>query len=94
MTKIELTTHINGSVAAVFDLSRSIDFHIKSTKNSKEKAIAGVTSGKISLGQSVTWRGKHFGLLGIVLDRLFIKRHLKNFLLDRNSKIKLHCETK
>ena len=33
-----------------------------STAKTKEKAIAGITSGLINLGETVTWRGKHFGI--------------------------------
>ena len=62
MPKIELTTHINAPVEKVFDLSRSIDLHMKSTKQTGEKAIAGKTSGLIELGETVTWRAKHFGI--------------------------------
>jgi ligand-binding SRPBCC domain-containing protein len=29
---------------------------------SREKAVAGVTSGRISLGEQVTWRAWHFGI--------------------------------
>lgn len=45
----------------VFDLSRDIDFHMESAIQTKEKAIAGRLSGLISHGETVTWRGKHFG---------------------------------
>lgn len=45
----------------VFDLARSIDFHKESTKHTKEEAIAGRISGLLELGESVTWRAKHFG---------------------------------
>ena len=62
MPKIELTTHINAPVEKVFDLSRSIDLHMESTKQTGEKAIAGKTSGLIGLGETVTWRAKHFGI--------------------------------
>jgi len=63
MPKIELTTTIKTSqIELVFDLIRSIDLHKISTKNSKEKAIAGKISGLISLGETVTWRAKHFGV--------------------------------
>ncbi|MBC8755721.1 SRPBCC family protein [Kordia sp. YSTF-M3] len=61
MTTIKLSTHIKAPILTVFDLSRDISEHEASTKNSREKAIAGVTSGKISLGETVTWRAKHFG---------------------------------
>ena len=36
--------------------------HQQSASPSKEKAIAGVTSGLINLNETVTWRGKHFGV--------------------------------
>ncbi|WPP50690.1 SRPBCC family protein [Catalinimonas niigatensis] len=45
-----------------FDLSRSIDLHKISTKQTGEEAIEGVTSGLISLNETVTWRAKHFGV--------------------------------
>ncbi|MCC5943648.1 MAG: SRPBCC family protein [Bernardetiaceae bacterium] len=62
MPKIELRTEIQASIDIVFDLSRSIDLHKISTAHTKETAIAGRTSGLIELGESVTWRAKHFGI--------------------------------
>jgi ligand-binding SRPBCC domain-containing protein len=62
MPKIILTTIVNAPIEKVFDLSRSIDLHIESTKQTGEKAIAGKTSGLIGLGEIVTWRAKHFGI--------------------------------
>ena len=61
MTTIHLITKINAPLKTVFDVSRNIDIHQQSAAPSKEKAIAGVTSGLISLNETVTWRGKHFG---------------------------------
>ncbi|MEL1252532.1 SRPBCC family protein [Flavobacterium sp. DGU38] len=61
MTTINLKTAINASLKTVFDVSRNIDIHQQSAAPSKEKAIAGVTSGLINLNETVTWRGKHFG---------------------------------
>ncbi|WP_255248483.1 SRPBCC family protein [Glutamicibacter sp. BW80] len=46
----------------LFDRARSIDMHRGSMANTQEEAIAGVTSGLISLGEQVTWRARHFGL--------------------------------
>lgn len=46
----------------LFDLARSIDAHMLSMASSREEAVAGVTSGLISLGEEVTWRAWHFGL--------------------------------
>lgn len=61
MTTINLTTKINTPKKIVFDVSRNIDIHQQSASPSKEKAIAGITSGLINLNETVTWRGKHFG---------------------------------
>lgn len=62
MTQIELTTHINAPIERCFDLAKSIDLHIESTKQTGEQAIAGRTTGLIQLGESVTWRARHFGI--------------------------------
>ena len=70
MPRIELNTEINAPINVVFDLSRSIDFHIKSTEQTGEKAVAGKTSGLIDLNESVTWRAKHFGFNKTLLRRL------------------------
>ena len=73
MPKIQLETIINiADINIVFNLIRSIDLHKISTKNSKEEAIAGKTSGLISLNETVTWRAKHLGftqeLTSIITD--------------------------
>ncbi|MFT6500869.1 MAG: ligand-binding SRPBCC domain-containing protein [Crocinitomicaceae bacterium] len=62
MPRIELQTTIKAEIQIVFDLSRSIDLHKISTEHTNETAIAGKTSGLIGLGESVTWRAKHFGI--------------------------------
>ncbi len=46
----------------VFAASLSIDDHLASMAASREQVIAGVTAGHIGLGQSVTWRARHFGI--------------------------------
>ena len=61
MSKIYLTTIIKADINTVFDLSRDIDLHQKSTFKTGEKAIVGRTSGLIELGETVTWRAKHLG---------------------------------
>ncbi|OUD36762.1 SRPBCC family protein [Flavobacterium sp. FPG59] len=62
MTTIQLTTKINAPIEIIFDLSRNIDVHQQSTSKSNETAIDGITSGLINLNETVTWRGKHFGV--------------------------------
>jgi len=63
MAVIVLHTIINAPVQVVFDLSRSIDLHKLSTAHTNEEAIAGKTSDLITLGESVTWRAKHLGII-------------------------------
>ena len=58
----ERRTVINAPVGVVFDLSLDIDTHLQSQARSRERAIAGVTSGRIGLGEQVTWRATHFGI--------------------------------
>lgn len=49
-------------VEALFDLSLDIDAHVGSMRRSAESAVEGVTHGRIGLGESVTWRARHFGI--------------------------------
>ena len=62
VTLIQLTTLIDAPIERCFDLSRSIDLHLLSTHKTEEKAVAGVTSGLINKGESVTWEAVHFGI--------------------------------
>lgn len=70
MPVIRLSTDISAPVAVVFDLSRSIDLHKLSTAHTKEEAIAGKTSGLIGMGESVTWRAKHFGITQCLTSKI------------------------
>jgi len=62
MHQIKLCTKIKAPIERVFDLSLSIDLHADANTNSNEVAIAGVTSGCIKLGETVTWKATHFGI--------------------------------
>jgi ligand-binding SRPBCC domain-containing protein len=62
MPVIVLETRIHSSLQICFDLSRSIDLHRLSTASTKEEAVAGVISGLINAGESVTWEATHFGI--------------------------------
>ena len=61
MPIIHLTTFIAAPQHRVFDLSRNISLHKVSTKDTREEAIGGVTSGLINLNETVTRRAKHLG---------------------------------
>ena len=149
MAIIELHTYISAPIERVFDLARSIDLHTNSTLQTGEQAIAGTTFGLIALGEEVTWRARHFGvlqtlsvriteferpthfadvmlrgafkkmehhhyfeisgegtamrdvfsfqsplgILGRIVDALFIKQYMKSFLIERNRVIKTAAES-
>ncbi len=61
MPEIELKTLIDAPPKVCFDLSLDIDLHMKSMKQSNEKAVGGRVSGQIKLGETVVWKAKHFG---------------------------------
>ncbi|HEX3716927.1 MAG TPA: SRPBCC family protein [Verrucomicrobiae bacterium] len=62
MPVIQLSTSIAAPPERVFDLARSIDAHQQSAEDTRERAIAGVTSGLIDMGDEVTWEARHFGI--------------------------------
>ncbi len=62
MPVIELETLIKAPVDRVFDLSRSIEVHLETTRHTEERAVAGVTSGLLGAGEEVTWEARHFGV--------------------------------
>lgn len=150
MPLIELKTVIEADIQTCFDLSRDIDFHTRSLEHSKEKAVAGKTSGVIGLDEWVTWEAYHFGIkhrltskitifespnyfvdemvsgafksfkhehiftskgnttimtdkfyfesplgiLGLLANRLFLKRYMTRLLIQRNVHLKQEAELK
>ena len=56
-----IETEINAPPEICFDLVRDISLHLSTLENTVEKAVAGRTAGKIHLGETVTFEGKHFG---------------------------------
>lgn len=62
MPKIIHETYMEAPIVKCFDLARSVETHIETTSNTNEKAVAGVTTGLLQLGDSVTWEAIHFGV--------------------------------
>jgi hypothetical protein len=58
MPVIRVETMVHAPAQRVFDLARNIDAHVASASGTSERAMAGVTSGLIGLGQQVTWEIK------------------------------------
>ena len=90
MTTIHLTTSIFASIQKVFDLSRDIDVHQNSASKTNEVAIAGTLHGLINQNETVTWRGKHFGLY-LQHTSLITQMELYTFFADEM--IKGHFKT-
>ena len=68
--EFELRTPLTMSVGEAFARSLSIDVHLASMARSRERAIGGITSGRIGLGEEVTWRAWHFGVPVTMTSRI------------------------
>jgi ligand-binding SRPBCC domain-containing protein len=63
-------TLIDAVPETVFAMALSIDAHLGSMAESQEQAVGGVTRGRIGLGESVTWRARHFGVVWTMTSRI------------------------
>jgi ligand-binding SRPBCC domain-containing protein len=88
--EFELVAVINAELSAVFDLSLSVDAHTKSMGGSKEKAVAGVTSGLLGMGDSVTRQARHFGLPFRMTSTIVSWDRPKSFV-DEQTRGPFHC---
>ena len=70
MVELNLSTIIKGPIERCFDLSRSVELHLRGTERTREQAVAGVTSGLIGPEQSVTWRATHLGVRQRLTSRI------------------------
>jgi ligand-binding SRPBCC domain-containing protein len=62
VAKLELVTMILASAEVCFDRSRDLDLHVRSMRESGERAIAGRTTGLIGLDEEVLFEARHFGV--------------------------------
>jgi ligand-binding SRPBCC domain-containing protein len=70
MPLVELKTLIHAAPEVCFDMSLDIDLHMESMKETNERAVGGRTSGRINLGETVTWSARHFGLYFTMTSRI------------------------
>lgn len=61
MPKLRIEVVVSATPEACFDLSLSVDAHVASMGRTRERAVGGVTSGTMRLGDTVTWQATHFG---------------------------------
>jgi ligand-binding SRPBCC domain-containing protein len=62
MPIIRLETYIDAPIERCFDLALSVDLHRYSVAHTHERPIAGVKTGVMKLGDTVTWEATHFGV--------------------------------
>jgi ligand-binding SRPBCC domain-containing protein len=82
--RIEFLTTIQAPVTRVFDLCRSVDVHMASAAATGERAIGGVTSGLMQLGDEVTWSARHFGCRWRLTSRILAfdrPRHFRDSMV-------------
>jgi ligand-binding SRPBCC domain-containing protein len=72
MPIVRVEIEIHAPMDVCFDLARDIDLHTKSTAGTNEKAVAGVTSGRIGMGEEVTWEATHFGIRQRLTSRITV----------------------
>jgi ligand-binding SRPBCC domain-containing protein len=70
MSIIRVEIDIKAPATVCFDMARSVDAHIESARTTGERAVAGVTSGMLNLGDEVTWRARHFGVTQDLTSRI------------------------
>lgn len=73
MGTIELTLRVAAPRELLFDLARSIDAHVASTPGTDERPVAregGKIAGLMLLGDEVTWRARHLGVVQHLTSRI------------------------
>jgi ligand-binding SRPBCC domain-containing protein len=62
MPIIEHCQFIHAPIELCFDLARNVDIHTQTTAKTKERVVAGVTTGLLEVGDTVTFEAIHFGI--------------------------------
>lgn len=62
MTSLHFVTNIRAPRGRVFDFSRDMDLHARSAAATLEQIVGGRHSGLLELGETVRFRGRHFGV--------------------------------
>jgi ligand-binding SRPBCC domain-containing protein len=85
MPVIKIETKIEAPIERVFDLACSIDLHQQSMGHTQERAIGGVTTGLIDLGETVTWEAVHFGIKQRLTSKITVcerPSHLQDIMVN------------
>lgn len=68
--RFRLDTHLDCPPERAFALSLDIGAHERSLTGTGERAVGGVTSGAIGLGETVTFRARHLGFVWRLTSRI------------------------
>ncbi|WP_326099807.1 SRPBCC family protein [Paenibacillus pabuli] len=62
---------IHAPIERCFDYARDMDIHTRTVwKHTREQAVAGVTTGRIGEGDTVTFEARHFGIRQKLTSRI------------------------
>lgn len=67
-----IVTELAAPPERAFALSLDIGAHERSMAATGERAVAGTTTGTIGLGESVTWRARHLGVVWRMTSRISV----------------------
>ncbi|NUT53647.1 MAG: SRPBCC family protein [Saccharothrix sp.] len=70
MTRFEVVTAVAAPARLVFDVSLEVEVHTTSMAGSGERAVGGVTEGRLGPGDTVTWQARHFGVRWRMTSRI------------------------
>lgn len=62
MRRFEIVTPLSAPPDRVFEACLDVEAHTRSMASHSERAVSGTTRGSLTLGQSVTFQARHFGL--------------------------------
>lgn len=74
-------TYIKAPVEVCFNLARSVEAHMQTTSQTKERAVDGVITGLLEKGDCVTWEATHFGVKQRLTAKI-IEMVKPNFFID------------
>jgi ligand-binding SRPBCC domain-containing protein len=80
MPTIRLETYIKAPVERCYDLSLSVDLHSDSMAHTRERPVAGVLSGVMKLGDTVTWEAVHFGVKQYLTSKITEEERPRRFV--------------
>ncbi|GAB4016112.1 SRPBCC family protein [Spirosoma koreense] len=80
MPVLFLETPIYAKPEVCYKLSLSVDLHQLSTQKTGEHIVGGVRQGIMKLGDTVTWKAKHFGIWQTLTTKITAEKRFDYFM--------------